>query len=65
MNEKEPVNLVIPSTSVSSNAYFSSMEEYQKEYQRSINEPEDFWSEVAEIFIGLKNGIKFALLITT
>ena len=50
MNEKEPVNLVIPSTSVSSNAYFSSMEEYQKEYQRSINEPEDFWSEVAENF---------------
>jgi acetyl-CoA synthetase len=50
MNEKEPVNLVIPSTSVSSNAYFSSMEEYQKEYQRSINEPEEFWSEVAENF---------------
>ena len=50
MNEKEPVNLVTPPIAVSSNAHISTMDAYQKEYQRSVDDPEGFWSEVAENF---------------
>ncbi len=37
-----------PSKKVSQNAYIRSMEEYKKIYQRSIDDPEGFWGELAE-----------------
>jgi len=32
----------------------TSIEQYQKEYQRSINNPEEFWGEVAQNFVWRK-----------
>jgi acetyl-CoA synthetase len=37
-----------PSDSVKIRAYIKSMDEYEKLYQKSINDPEGFWGEVAE-----------------
>ena len=39
-----------PSSATVERAYIKSMDEYQKMYQRSIEDPEGFWSEVAEGF---------------
>ena len=39
-----------PEPSFQKNAYFKSMEEYEKEYERSISDPEAFWAEKAEEF---------------
>ena len=39
-----------PNPSFQEKAYFKSMEEYQKEYDRSIADPEAFWAEKAEEF---------------
>jgi len=39
-----------PNPSFQEKAYFKSMEEYQKEYDRSISDPEAFWAEKAEEF---------------
>lgn len=54
MSENKPVNLVNPPEKVSSKAHVGSMEEYFKQYERSINDPDDFWSEVAENFYWYK-----------
>ena len=40
-----------PSSSFSSQANLSSMEEYQRLYRQSIDEPEAFWSKQAERFL--------------
>ncbi|MFQ5432521.1 MAG: acetate--CoA ligase [Nitrospinota bacterium] len=37
-----------PPAGASEGAYFSSMDEYKKEYERSINDPEGYWAEKAE-----------------
>ncbi|MGO9013712.1 MAG: acetate--CoA ligase [Dissulfurispiraceae bacterium] len=37
-----------PSPEFSRNAYIRSMEEYEKIYKRSVEDPEGFWSEMAE-----------------
>jgi acetyl-CoA synthetase len=37
-----------PSDSVKIRAYIKSMDEYKRLYQKSINDPEGFWGEVAE-----------------
>lgn len=54
MSENKPVSLVNPPEKVSCKAHVGSMEEYFKQYERSINAPEDFWSEVAENFYWYK-----------
>ena len=54
MSENKPVDLINPPEKVSSKAHVGSMEEYFKQYERSINDPEDFWSEVAENFYWYK-----------
>ncbi len=39
-----------PPQSVAQRAYIKSIEEYDRMYQRSIEQPEAFWSEIAESF---------------
>ena len=39
-----------PSTQVVPHSHVPSMEEYQRMYQRSVEEPAQFWSEVASEF---------------
>ncbi|XP_055845640.1 acetyl-coenzyme A synthetase [Episyrphus balteatus] len=39
-----------PNTLISRNAYISSMDEYRKFYEESLNNPEEFWSRVAKQF---------------
>ena len=46
----ESNDLVQPPASASENAYLKNMEEYQAMYQKSIDDPDRFWSEVAEDF---------------
>ena len=46
----ESNDLVPPPSSVSENAHLKSMEDYQTMYQRSIEDPDGFWAEVAEDF---------------
>jgi acetyl-CoA synthetase len=43
-----------PPADFASKAYVSSPEQYQEMYDRSINEPEAFWSEIAEQFVWQK-----------
>jgi acetyl-CoA synthetase len=47
MSENKPANFVNPPERVSSKAYLGSMEEYFMRYQKSIEEPDEFWSEIA------------------
>ncbi|MDG0964480.1 MAG: acetate--CoA ligase [Opitutales bacterium] len=54
MSENKPVDLINPPEKVSSKAHVGSMEKYFKQYERSVNDPEDFWSEVAENFYWYK-----------
>lgn len=42
--------LYYPNPAISKNAYISSMEEYKKFYDESIENPEEFWSRVAKQF---------------
>ena len=46
----ESNDLVQPPASASENAYLKNMEEYQAMYQKSIDDPDGFWSEVANDF---------------
>jgi len=43
-------DLVLPPAAASENAHLKNMEEYQTMYQKSIDDPEGFWAEVAEEF---------------
>ena len=46
----ESNHLVQPPASASENAYLKNMEEYQAMYQKSIDDPDGFWSEMADDF---------------
>jgi len=46
----ESNDLVQPPASASENAYLKNMEEYQAMYQKSIDDPDGFWSEMADDF---------------
>ena len=37
----------------------SSFEQYQQEYRRSVDDPEGFWSGVADHFYWHKNGTRY------
>ena len=50
MSEKESIDLVHPPVSVSSNAHIGNMHAYLEQYKRSIEEPSDYWGEIAENF---------------
>ena len=43
-------DLYPPDPSFQSRAHFGSLEDYRKEYQRSIADPEAWWAEQAEEF---------------
>ena len=43
----ESNDLVQPTAFASENAYLKNMEEYQAMYQKSIEDPDGFWSEIA------------------
>jgi acetyl-CoA synthetase len=46
--------LYLPNEEVRKKAYIKTMDEYKKMYERSIKDPEGFWSEVAEGFTWFK-----------
>ena len=46
----ESNDLVQPPAFASENAYLKNMEEYQAMYQKSIDDPDEFWSEMADDF---------------
>ncbi len=46
----ESNDLVQPTAFAAENAYLKNMEEYQAMYQKSIEDPDGFWSEIAEDF---------------
>ena len=43
-----------PPTEFSANAHIKDFEQYQEMYQRSIEDPEGFWGEIAEDFVWFK-----------
>ena len=55
MSENEPIQLVNPPENVSSKAHIGSMDEYLEKYNRSIEGPEEFWSEMAQNFHWFKS----------
>ena len=55
MSENEPIQLVNPPENISSKAHIGSMDEYLEKYNRSIEEPEEFWSEMAQNFHWFKS----------
>ena len=50
MSDSESSELVTPPTGVSEGSHAGSMNDYLSLYQRSIDDPEGFWSELAEGF---------------
>ncbi len=50
MSDSESSELVTPPPGVSEGSHVGSMNDYLSLYQRSIDDPEGFWSEVAEDF---------------
>ncbi len=50
MSDSESSELVTPPPGVSEGSHVGSMNDYLSLYQRSIDDPEGFWSEVAENF---------------
>ena len=46
----ESNDLVQPPATITENAYLKNMEDYQAMYQKSIEDPDGFWSEVADDF---------------
>ena len=40
-----------PPDAITANAWVNSMDEYRKMYQRSIEEPEAFWADMADQFV--------------
>ncbi|QPJ63267.1 MAG: acetate--CoA ligase [Candidatus Nitronauta litoralis] len=47
-------NLYQPPQNIADRAWFKNMEEYQSLYQRSIDDPEQFWGEMADTFTWMK-----------
>ncbi|MDG6224393.1 MAG: acetate--CoA ligase [Candidatus Thermoplasmatota archaeon] len=54
MSEQDNSGLYLPNENIKKRAYINSMEEYKKMYERSINDPDAFWSEMAEDFTWFK-----------
>ncbi|XP_060595666.1 acetyl-coenzyme A synthetase, cytoplasmic-like isoform X2 [Ruditapes philippinarum] len=50
MAENHHSNIFPPAESVKNEAYVKSMEQYSEMYQKSISDPEGFWSKIAEQF---------------
>ena len=50
MSEKDLSTLVDPPKNVSSQAHVGSLDAYHKEYQKSIEDPDSFWSNIASDF---------------
>ena len=48
MSEKDEVRVFPPPKEIQDRAYIKSLDEYKKMYERSIRDPEGFWSEMAE-----------------
>ena len=48
MSENENLDIVQPPEAASTGAHVSNMEQYHELYERSINDPEGFWTEHAE-----------------
>ena len=48
MSEDSKTKTYPPSAEASANAHISSLEQYRELYERSINDPEGFWTEHAE-----------------
>lgn len=53
------VKVYKPSVDSSKNAWISDLDQYQKMYDKSINSPEEFWTEVAERITWTKKWDKF------
>ena len=47
MSEKDLSTLVYPPENVSSQSHVGSLDAYRKEYQKSIEDPDSFWSNIA------------------
>lgn len=58
-SDKELHGIVLPDSRITAEAHISSMEQYRQMYQRSIENPEQFWREVAEQFHWHKPPITF------
>ena len=50
MSDNIPIDLINVPESVSCQAHVGSMAEYYKKYNKSIEDPDDFWSEMAQKF---------------
>ena len=49
-SDKELHGVFLPDNRIAAEAHVSSMEQYQQMYKRSIENPEEFWREIAEQF---------------
>ena len=54
MSENKSIELVEPPVAVSSQAHVATMEQYHEMYERSVTDPEGFWTEIAEGFFWFK-----------
>jgi|TARA_Y100000588_G_scaffold26746_2_gene26304 acetyl-CoA synthetase len=54
MSENKSIELVEPPVAVSSQAHVATMEQYHEMYERSVTDPEGFWTEIAEDFFWFK-----------
>ncbi len=54
MSENKSIELVEPPVAVSSQAHVATMEQYHEMYERSVTDPEGFWTEIAENFFWFK-----------
>ena len=50
MSDPNSDDIILPPEAASENAHVSSMEVYRELYQKSVDDPEGFWSEIAEEF---------------
>ena len=50
MSDPNSDDIILPPEAASENAHVPSMEVYRELYQRSVDDPEGFWSEIAEEF---------------
>lgn len=50
MPSEESHHVVHPHPSVAKNAYVNSYQQYQQMYQKSLENPEQFWGEIAKQF---------------
>jgi len=57
------VKVYKPSVDSSKNAWISDLDQYQKLYDESVKNPDEFWAGIAERIPGQKNGIKYVHLI--